>query len=249
MQNRATFLIFLVLTIFSGMELFAQCVPDTENCTDIGDPGQFCPLDLPQAAMDEAYEQVVTVIPPGSYTTTIGTLTISYIVIDSVNNLPPGIDYFPNANKLFPDTAYCILLSGTPTQAGEFALQIYISPFFNIGGTPTFFDQVVDDTSIVITVNETAGIDPIQGTKFQVFQNVPNPFSEVTRLDYYIPFDDRVELSVYNVMGVLVHHESEGVPPGEHSFRFDGKELEPGTYFFRVGNSENSVSGKFVKSR
>jgi hypothetical protein len=46
---------------------------------------------------------------------------------------------------------------------------------------------VVDDTSIVITIEEFVGIDPEKGSEFQVFQNVPNPFYVQTRLDCYVP--------------------------------------------------------------
>jgi len=248
MKNRATFLTIVVLTIFSGMELYAQCVPDNENCIDTEGPGQFCPLDLPKAGLSVLYDEVVTIISPGSYQTPLGEVTIHFIEIDSVKNLPPGINYFPNKDKFFPDTAYCIQLTGTPTQIGVFKLAIHIGATVDILGNQAKI-PVVDDSSVVITVLEVLGINPNQGTKFQVFQNVPNPFSEVTRLDYYIPFDDRIELNIYNVMGVLVYHEEQAVPPGEHSFRFDGKELQPGTYLFRVGTSETSTSGKFVKSR
>lgn len=248
MKNRIRLITALAVTIFSGVELFAQCNPDTVTCIDIGDPGQFCPLDLPTGAVNVLYDEVVTVIPPGSFTVLGSELTILYIKIDSVKNMPPGIDYFPNADIFYPDTAYCIQLTGTPTRAGVDTLAIYISATVNLGGNP-ISTTVVDDTSLIITILESSGIDPHQGSTFQVFQNVPNPFSEVTRLDYYIPFDDRVELKVYSVLGVLVYHESVMVPPGEHSFRFDGVDLQPGTYLYRVDNSETSLSGKFVKSR
>ena len=248
MKNRAILLILLAIGIVAGTELFAQCTPDPA-CEDIGDPGQFCPLELPNGVIDTLYDETVTVIPPGSFDALGTTFTISYIVIDSVNNMPPGIDYFPNADILYPDTAYCIQLAGTPTQSGEFKFAIYISPFIDIQGTPTLGPQVVDDSSIVITIQETAGINPNQETGFQVFQNIPNPFSELTRLGFFTPFDDRIELNVYNVLGVLVHQESVAAPPGEHYFRFDGSALQPGTYFYRVENSKTSLSGKIVKSR
>jgi hypothetical protein len=247
MKKSVRVMVIVAITIFSGMELFAQCTPDA-TCVDIGDPGQFCPLDLPGGAINVLYDETVTVIPPGSFHYLSFDLTIYYIEIDSVKNLPPGIDYFPNAAKLYPDTAYCIQLTGTPTQVGRDTLAIYITATVDIVGTPTPV-PVVDDTSLVITILEAAGIDPIQGTAFKVFQNVPNPFTEVTRLDYFSPFDDLVELDVYNILGILVHKESVSVVPGEHYFEFDGSKLKPGTYFYRVSNSKTYVTGKFMKSR
>ncbi len=248
MKNRAKILVLLAVGMITGSSIYGQCTPDPA-CVDNDDkPGQFCPLDLPKGAINVLYDETVTVIPPGTFAVgDLGVVTILYIKIDSVENMPAGIDYTPNADIFYPGTAYCIQLNGTPTEVGKDTLAIYITAMVDfLGGIEV---PVVDDTSIVITIEETLGIDPEKGSGFQVFQNVPNPFSELTRLEYYVPYNDRIELNVYNVLGVLVHHESEVVPPGEHSFRFDGKGLQPGTYFYRVAYSETSVSGKLVKSR
>ena len=247
MKNRAKFLVLLAIVMFSGSALYGQCTPDP-TCEDIDEPGQFCPLDLPKGVINVLYDETVTVIPPGNYIVPeIGEVIILHIKIDSVENMPTGIDYTPNADILYPGTAYCIQLNGTPTEVGKDTLAIYITAMVDVlGGIEV---PVVDDSSIVITIQETAGINPEKGSGFQVFQNVPNPFSELTRLDYFVPYHDRIELNVYNVLGVLVHHESEVSPPGEHSFRFDGRGLEPGTYFYTVESRETSISGKLVKSR
>jgi hypothetical protein len=247
-KPRTRLLLILALAIFSGMKLFAQCEPDTANCEDIGDPGQFCPLNLPQAGLNVLYDEVVTIIAPGTFQSDFGEVTIHFIEIDSVKNLPPGIDYFPNKDKFFPDTAYCIQLTGTPTQTGLFELSIHIGATIDFLGNPLKI-PVVDDSSVVITVVEVLGVNPNQITEFQVFQNVPNPFSEVTRLSYYTPNQGQIELSVYNILGVLVHQETELAVPGKHHFNFNGSELQPGTYLYRVETGEDYFSGKFMKSR
>lgn len=244
-NQRASLIIMLAIAVSSGMKLYAQCEPDTVNCQDIGDPGQICPNDLPSGMLNVVYDEVITIIPPGSFEAYI----LSYIVIDSVKNLPPGIDYFPNADIFYPDTAYCILLSGTPTQAGDFTLVIYISPFIDVLGTPTKGPQVVDDSSLLVTIQETAGVEPNQMTEFIVFQNIPNPFSELTRLTYYTPVQEQVELSIYNILGVQVHRESNLSARGKHNFRFDGIELQPGIYLYRIRAGENYHTGKIMKSR
>jgi hypothetical protein len=248
MKNRDRFLILLATWMMAGMTIYGQCTPDPD-CVDNDDrPGQFCPLDLPDGAINVLYDETVTVIPPGSYDVpNVGIVSINFIMIDTVENLPVGIEYFPNADTLYPDNSYCIQLNGTPTELGKDTLAIHIIANVNLlGGIDV---PVVDDTSLVITILETVGVDPKPGSDFQVFQNVPNPFSELTRLDYYMPFRGEIELSVYNLQGVKVHHESELVSPGEHSFGFDGSGLPPGTYIYRVKNHKSSISGKLVKSK
>jgi len=248
MKRTAALLVLMILGYFASVQLSAQCEPDTVNCVDIGDPGQFCPMQLPNAGLDVLYDETVTVIAPGNAPPPYETWIINFIEIDSVNNLPPGIDYFPNADIFYPDTAYCIQLTGTPTQTGEFKLAIHIGATVDVTGTPVKV-PFVDDSSIVIKVVESLGTEPNRGSDFQIFQNVPNPFADRTRLAYFSPKEEQVELSVYNILGVLVYQESELLSPGNHQFRFDGGKLQPGTYLYKVETSKAYYTGKLLKSR
>jgi len=240
-----------VFGLFAGHGLYGQCEPDIENCKDTLDPGEICPRELPDATENVEYDEVITVIPPDTITSGDFIVPIDYIVVDSVTNLPEGITYEANADKFYADSVYCIQISGTPVMAGVYNLAIYVTPWiFLIPGQPSVPVEVPpDDTSIVMTVNEPAGVDPTQSYDFRVLQNIPNPFSEVTRIGFFTPFDDRIELEVYNILGELMHSEKQGAPPGEHYFEFDGHALQPGTYIYRVTNHKEVFTGKFVKAR
>lgn len=243
--------IFAIFTIsaFAVAETTAQCVPDTVNCIDTGNPGQICPSVLPEVTVNIAYDESITVLAPATFDYLGNTINVAYIVVDSVKNLPPGIDYIASAIKFYPDSAYCIQIYGTPTQAGDYPLSIYVTPYINYLNTIIAGNQMSDDTSVVMTVLATSGVNPFQVQEFQVLPTVPNPFTEFTRLGFYTPFDDRVELKVYNILGELMHEELQGASPGEHYFGFDGNGLLPGTYFYRVTNSKKFYTGKFIKSR
>jgi len=243
--------LFAIISIsaFASMEIAAQCVPDTVNCKDTGNPGQICPQTLPEVEVNVFYDEVITVIAPGIFVYQENLITVSYIVVDSVTNLPPGIEYFPNAIEFYPDSAYCVQITGTPTEAGNFPLAIYVSPFIDLGLGPMNAGQIVDDTSVVMTVLGPSGIDPFQVYEFHMLPNVPNPFSDFTKLGFFTPFDDRIELEVYNILGELMHEETQGSSPGEHYFQFNGSGLLPGTYFYRVTNSNKFFTGKFIKTR
>lgn len=248
MRRFAQTLAIIAISVCTGTQVYAQCEPDTA-CKDTGLPGEICPRELTDATVNVAYNEAITVIPPGSFEYLGNVIEVVYIVVDSVLNLPPGIDYYPNAAQFYPDTAYCIQITGTPTEAGDFPLHIHVTPFIDLGTGPISAGQIVDDTSVVMTVLEPSGIDPYQIYEFRVLPNVPNPFSDVTRLGFFTPFDDRIQLQVYNILGELMHEEMQGSPPGEHYFRFDGSGLLPGTYFYRVTNSSRFYTGKFIKSR
>lgn len=239
----------LGLSAFAITAAYAQCIPDTANCIDTGDPGQICPSDLPEVIVNVPYDEVITVIAPDSAFLSDLAVGLHHIAVDSIKNLPPGINYYINATEFYPDSAYCIQISGTPTQEGEYHLEIYVSAFVEVLQTVYSVGQIVDDTSVVMTVHGTSGINPIPVNEFHVLPGVPNPFTDFTTLGFYTPFDDRIELQVFNILGKLMHEEIVGAPAGEHLFQFDGNALLPGTYFYRVTNSSKLHTGKFIKSR
>ena len=239
---------FLALSVIMSGYVYSQCEPDT-SCKDINLPGEICPGELPDATVNEEYNEVITIIPPGSYSLGGQTVVIVYIVLDSVVNLPEGISCQANATTMYADSLYCISVSGTPVTAGEYQLAIYATPWLEGGGTTFPWEQQKNDTSVVMVVNEEAGVDPNQYNEFQVLPNIPNPFSEVTRIGFFTPYDDRIELEVYNILGELMYHEKQGSPPGEHYFEFDGEDLLPGTYIYRVTNQKEVFTGKFIKAR
>ena len=250
MRNISRLLAIFAIAIFPVLALSAQCEPDTANCKDTGDPGQICPRDLPDAIVNELYNEVITVIAPDTATVLGFQVGIAYIIIDSVLNLPPGLNYYANALEFYADSAYCIQVTGTPTEAGDFNLAIYVSAFVYVsqdliinGG------QFIDDTSVVITVHEPSGVNPYQINEFQVLPSAPNPFSDVTRLGFFTPFDDHIKLQVYNILGELMHEEILGAPPGEHYFDYNGRALLSGTYFYRITNRSALYTGKFIKYR
>lgn len=243
-------LYFLIIAGFiSGTALFGQCEPDLTGCEDTNEPGQICPGSLPDAQVNVNYDEVITVIAPGSVLFGNDTVFIDYIVIDSITNIPEGITYAANAEKFYADSAYCVQISGIPVDVGEYPLAIYITPYVFYGNTTIPGPQAVNDTSVVMTVTDLSGIDPGKFTEFHLLPNKPNPFADRTTVGFYTPFDDRIELQVYNILGTLVHEEKSGYSPGEYNFEFDGADLAPGTYFYRVTNHDQYRSGKLIKTK
>jgi len=241
-------LLFVVGFIAAGA-IYGQCEPDTTNCEDTDEPGQICPRYLPDALVNVNYDEVITVIAPGEFEFGNSKVFIDYIIVDSVTNLPEGLSYLANAEKFYADSAYCVQISGTPTQVGIDTLAIYITPFIFYGNTTIPAPPAVNDTSVVMTVTEASGIDPGMFTEFHLLPNKPNPFSHRTTVGFFTPFDDHIQLQVYNILGTLVHEEKGGFPPGEYNFEFDGLSLAPGTYFYRVSNQNQFHTGKLIKTK
>lgn len=249
MKKLVPFILIFCLSLLSGIQVSAQCEPDT-SCIDINKTGKFCPENLPDGIIGEPYETVLTVVPPSEFELEGVLLNVAYLEIDSVTNFPAGITYTANAERFYADTAYCVLISGTPTQAGEFSLKLYATPYIiypllGILKGP----QAIDNTSVVLTVKNVTGIDLPNTKQFEVFQNVPNPFAQSTRIGFYSPVRDNIDLKIYNILGELIHEESRLVTPGEHFFRFDGRELLPGSYLYLVTSTSSSLTRKLIKTR
>ncbi len=241
--------IFFCLQLLTGIQVSAQCEPDA-GCTDNNNAGAFCPQKLPDVYLGEPYETVLTIIPPSEYEFEGTRLEIGYIEIDSVLNFPPGITYTTSANRLYADSAYCVLISGTATRKGEFNLNLYVTPYikYPIFGTIKG-PQTVDNTSVVLTVTDATPAEIPATKQFQVLQNIPNPFSQSTRIGFYTPVTDNINLKIYSISGELIHEESRLADPGEHFFRFNGSELLAGSYLYLVTSGSSHFTRKLIKTR
>jgi hypothetical protein len=66
-------------------------------------------------------------------------------------------------------------------------------------------------------------------------QNYPNPFNPSTELQFDIPVKSNVSLSIYNLLGQIVHVlVDEEKAPGTYRIQWDAKERASGVYFCRM---------------
>lgn len=82
---------------------------------------------------------------------------------------------------------------------------------------------------------------------FNLSQNYPNPSNPRSKIDFQIPFDSKVNITVYDMLGkevsVLVN---EFMKADFYSAEFEGADLASGVYFYRIF-SEGMVNGKLEK--
>ncbi len=241
--------IIFVQCFFIGIAIsgYGQCVPDTVNCKDIDKPGQICPDSLPVAVLNTYYEQVITIIPPNTFDFGTTTISIHKIVMDSVTNLPPGLSYEANASEMFPDTAYCVLISGTPTETGIFYLNIYISPYIYLLNDTVKFLQTKDSTSLFIQVNSTSGLPAMSTDQVSLLTVKPNPFTISSRIGLNSDKFGVGELYVFYITGQMAHHEEIWIQPGKNYFDFRGEKLRKGIYLYKVSFMGKSFTSRVVK--
>jgi len=239
----------VIISIFFSFATWgiSQCIPDT-NCIDINEPGQICPDSLPAGQQGVAYSQVFTIIAPDS--ADVGGLLIGLnkIQIDTVTNLPPGLSYYNENNDFFPDSIYCIEISGTPSAMGIFHLKISVIPFINsdILGLVALPAQT-DSTSVYITIEAPSSVVSPHKNSFRLLSGMPNPFQTETRIGASTPSTGPLRLMVYSITGKLIYDEHKQAVTGKNIFSFRGNELSPGIYFYTVTFNHLKQSGKLMK--
>ncbi|MEO8665256.1 MAG: nidogen-like domain-containing protein [Ignavibacteria bacterium] len=84
-------------------------------------------------------------------------------------------------------------------------------------------------------------------TRFELLQNYPNPFNPATKIDYSIPYDGKVSLTIFDAMGREITKLVNGdQTAGYYSVNFNASSLASGIYYYRI---EVSGSNNFVDSR
>jgi hypothetical protein len=108
----------------------------------------------------------------------------------------------------------------------------------------------MEDGAVVDTSEGTFSIDPATGIEtqdteipdeYKLSQNYPNPFNPLTSIEFAIPNDEFVNLTVYNMLGKTISTlVNERMPGGNYEVNFDASDLSSGVYFYRL------TAGSFV---
>lgn len=85
----------------------AQCVPDTVNFKNEGDPGQICPDSLSNGMQGIEYNEIITFYMPDSASVSDAGMELVKIRLDTVEDLPSGIQFISAKKEFYPDSAYC----------------------------------------------------------------------------------------------------------------------------------------------
>ncbi len=93
--------------------------------------------------------------------------------------------------------------------------------------------------------NDSGDID-----KFELFQNEPNPFSDLTRIGFYLPDAGEATLTIHDVMGRVMYQASGVFSGGTSSFVvFRSAIPAQGLVYYTVQSGENSVTRQMALSK
>ena len=114
---------------------------------------------------------------------------------------------------------------------------------FNSEGTfpyDCFFHSSMTGT---IIVNESLGTGnaSLDGEKFKLYPNFPNPFNPITNIEYSLLESSVVELIIYNIQGQQVHTLlNDYQTSGDYSINWDATLYQSGIYLVKM------IAGEYV---
>tara|TARA_A100001015_G_scaffold284244_1_gene350438 strand:+ start:112 stop:585 length:474 start_codon:yes stop_codon:yes gene_type:complete len=142
--------------------------------------------------------------------------------LDWINNDNGGYPYFAvGANQLCDDIASCI----DNTEHFTLSLDQFYYSF------PVYSPQDCETASITIK-------DPILPYQFQVSSPYPNPFNPIVHLDISIPYDRRMDIRVFDILGNEIDIISNQLifKYGSHRINWTSKDHPSGVYYIRFSD-------------
>ena len=88
-------------------------------------------------------------------------------------------------------------------------------------------------------------------TKYDMSQNYPNPFNPATKINYELPFDSKVSIALFDILGrQIAQIVNETQQAGYYTAQFNGSNLASGIYFYNImaegGSSKFSATKKMM---
>ncbi|MEA3500442.1 MAG: choice-of-anchor J domain-containing protein, partial [Candidatus Marinimicrobia bacterium] len=107
----------------------------------------------------------------------------------------------------------------------------------------------LDDFELIV-VDNSSGTSVSKNNipiNFALKQNYPNPFNPLTTIEYSIPQNSFVKISVYNLRGEKIKTVvNENKIAGNYSVIFDGSNFASGIYFYKIEAENYSNTKKFI---
>jgi len=106
--------------------------------------------------------------------------------------------------------------------------------------------------SLPVTIREKRIDIIVVPSVFALHQNYPNPFNPVTEIQFDVPVESKVKLTIYNLMGQEVTTLSHStLEAGFHSVRWDGtnglgEQVGTGLYFYRLSSPSFTSTKKMI---
>jgi hypothetical protein len=122
--------------------------------------------------------------------------------------------------------------------AGYVVDSVFVDGVYEGDDTLYTFEDVMANHTIHVTFTVKEGVDDGAGipTVYALHQNYPNPFNPTTHVQFDLPQQSVVTVTMYNILGkvvsVVVDHQT--MNAGYRNITIEGSSLASGMYFYRI---------------
>jgi uncharacterized membrane protein len=128
------------------------------------------------------------------------------------------------------DTSYTFTAPYTVPNDTAYSITVFITDANN-----QYLDQYhYNDTLHVVRTTNYIGIQETGNTRISMSQNIPNPVTNTTRIDYSLPTDGEVTFHVYTISGQELINQVVETTSGKHSIELNTTHLASGIYFYSM---------------
>lgn len=246
-------LLFTIACTLFGSAVFAQCTADYDF---MGEPFGVSPDPLLGESFEVgelgvSYEDVIHIKVPVNASDIDDLLPdapidslelVSVELIDgggaSMMIQDIGLDVTCNNNgdsvndcTFLGGSQYCALLSGVPTQEGEWQMIVTVLGHATVFGVVISQDLAFDQYTFI--VGEDSGIEEAKAS-VDLKQNSPNPFVDQTTISFDLNVSSVVNFTVTNLLGEVVYGEQFIGKVGNNKLIFDADQVEAGIYLYSI---------------
>jgi len=201
----------------------------------------------------ESYSQTITISVPTDTTVSVITVYVDSIQLDSVRGLPVGLAYGCNSSlgncTYLGGTQGCFIIDGTVNDTvGIYPITFDVIIYGVLDSTGTGGDPLVLPYSLEVynLYVGNVGVEMLNNSKFDVIQNVPNPFNGSTTIKFNSPVAETVNFHVYDMIGRQVHSSKINAVTGVNTINYTSEKLAPGAYFYSIANGKNSITKRMI---
>ena len=136
---------------------------------------------------------------------------------------------------------------GTTTQPENYA---YTDKKLNVGTYQYRLKQIdYNGNDEYFSLNNPENVVIGKPGSADISQNYPNPSNPKTKIDYQIPFDGKVTIKIYDVVGKeVVTLVSSTLTAGYYTAEFDGTNYASGIYIYRM-EADGTAGQKFTQTK
>ena len=181
-----------------------------------------------------------------------GFLVDSSVVLTWLHITDPGLQYYKveqATDSLFTEDYVEVFVTENSHTVENISLNTH--QFFRLSAFVGYWTDYSPTLSFILEELDVLASD-VNPSQFKVGQNYPNPFNPLTAIDYTIPKDGLVDITVYDMKGRVVknlinRYESSGYKTVEwNGTNSNGSPVSAGMYIYSIKFGSNIRNNKMI---